>query len=180
MDAGAIVVQRSHPIPDMEKLAGAMLTGINPNLATVKFQTFPQQIDDRFTEERLIARLTSPFGGLALLLAAIGLYGVAAYTVLRRTAQIGIRKALGAERIRVVGKVIRAAMLQTLLGLALGAPVAMLCVRYVKSQLYPITSVPPDVLIGAVGMVAAAAALAGIIPAKRAASIDPAQALRVE
>jgi ABC-type antimicrobial peptide transport system permease subunit len=146
----------------------------------VKFQTFQQQIDDRFIEERLIARLTSLFGLLALLLAAIGLYGVTAYTVVRRTPEIGIRMALGAERGRVIAMVMRGAMLQALIGLAIGAPVAMLCVRYVKSQLYDITSVNLAVMTGAIVTLGAAAVIAGIIPAKRAASIDPVRALRIE
>jgi macrolide transport system ATP-binding/permease protein len=178
--AGAIVVQTSHPEPDMEKLARDTLADINPNLTIVKFQTFQQQIDDRFTEERLIALLTSLFGGLALLLAAIGLYGVTAYTVVRRTPEIGIRMALGAERGRVILMVMRGAMLQALAGLAIGAPIAILCVRYVKSQLYEITSVNPVVMIGAIATLAVAAVIAGIIPAKRAASIDPVRALRIE
>src|SRR6202021_2152434 len=93
MYAGALVIQTSHPIPGFEKLVDNTLSRINPNLATGKFQTFQQQIDDRFTEERLIARLTSLFGLLALLLAAIGLYGVTADTVVRRTPEIGIRMA---------------------------------------------------------------------------------------
>jgi macrolide transport system ATP-binding/permease protein len=146
----------------------------------VKFQTFQQQIDDRFTEEKLIARLTSLFGLLALLLAAIGLYGVTAYTVVRRTPEIGIRMALGAARGRVIGMVMRGAMLQAGLGLAIGIPVAIFCVRYVKSQLYEITSVNPQVMVGAVLVLSAAAAVAGLLPARRAASIDPVQALRIE
>ncbi|HWA94032.1 MAG TPA: ABC transporter permease [Terracidiphilus sp.] len=178
--AGAIVVQTSRPVPDMEKLAYATLTGINPNLTIVKFQTFQQQINDQFTQERLIARLTSLFGVLALLLAAIGLYGVTAYTVVRRTPEIGIRMALGAERIRVIGMVMRGAMLQTLVGLLIGAPIAIVCIRWVKSQLYDITAVDPRVLAGAILILAAATAIAGLIPAKRAASIDPARALRIE
>jgi predicted permease len=180
MYAGAIVVQTARPMPDMEKLALKTLTDINPNLTIVKFQTFQQQIDDIFTEERMIARLTSLFGALALLLAAIGLYGVTAYTVVRRTPEIGIRMALGAERSRVIGMVMRGAMLQALIGLAIGAPIAILCVRYVKSQLYEITSVNLTVMIGAIATLGIAAAIAGIIPAKRAASIDPVRALRVE
>jgi predicted permease len=180
MYAGAIVVQTARPVPEMEKLALATLAGINPNLTIVKFQTFQQQINDRFTEERLIARLTSLFGALALLLAAIGLYGVTAYTVVRRTPEIGIRMALGAERSRVIAMVMRGAMLQALVGLAIGAPIAMLCVRYVKSQLYEITSVNPAVMAGAIATLAVAAAVAGIIPARRAASIDPVKALRIE
>lgn len=180
MYAGAMVIQTSRPIPGFEKIVGDTLASINPNLTIVKFQTFQQQIDDRFIEERLIARLTSLFGLLALLLAAIGLYGVTAYTVVRRTPEIGIRMALGAARARVIGMVMRGAMLQALIGLAVGIPVAIFCVRYVKSQLYEITSVNTTVMAGAIGVLALAACIAGLIPACRAASINPVQALRVE
>jgi predicted permease len=180
MYAGALVIQTSRPIPGLEKIVGDTLASINPNLTIVKFQTFQQQIDDRFTEERLIARLTSLFGLLALLLAAIGLYGVTAYTVVRRTPEIGIRMALGAARSRVIGTVMRGAMLQAIVGLAIGIPVAMFCVRYVKSQLYEITSVNVPVMAIAIGVLVLAAAVAGIIPAQRAASIDPVRALRVD
>ena len=178
--AGAMVIQTERPVPDMEKLAGETLASVNPNLTIVKFQTFQQQIDGQFTEERMIARLTSLFGALALLLAALGLYGVTAYTVVRRTPEIGIRMALGAERSRVIGMVMRGAMFQAVIGLALGAPIAVLCVRYVKSQLYEITSVNLPVMLGAIGTLAIAAAIAGMIPARRAASIDPVKALRIE
>ena len=178
--AGALVIQTAHPIPGFEKIVGDTLGGINPNLTVVKFQTFQQQIDDQFIQERLIARLTSLFGGLALLLAAIGLYGVTAYTVVRRTPEIGIRMALGAERSRVISMVMRGAMLQAVAGLIIGAPIAMLCVRYVKSQLFDITTVNPTVMIGAIVTLTLAAAIAGIIPARRAASIDPVKALRID
>jgi predicted permease len=180
MYAGAIVIQTAHPIAGFEKMVGDTLSSINPNLTIVKFQTFQQQIDDRFIDERLIARLTSLFGLLALLLAAIGLYGVTAYTVARRTPEIGIRMALGAARSRVIGTVMRGAMLQAVTGLAIGVPVAIFCVRYVKSQLYEITSVNVPVMTIAIGVLALAAAIAGIIPARRAASIDPVRALRIE
>ncbi len=180
MYAGAIVIQTARPIPGFEKIVGDTLSSINPNLSIVKFQTFQQQIDDRFIEERLIARLTSLFGLLALLLAAIGLYGVTSYTVVRRTPEIGIRMALGAARTRVIGMVMRGAMLQALIGLAIGIPVAVFCVRFVKSQLYEITSVNVPVMAGAIGVLILAAAIAGLIPARRAASIDPVKALRVD
>ncbi|HEY2470483.1 MAG TPA: ABC transporter permease [Terracidiphilus sp.] len=180
MFAGALVIQTSRPIPGFEKIVGDTLASINPNLTIVKFQTFQQQIDDRFIEERLIARLTSLFGLLALLLAAIGLYGVTAYTVVRRTPEIGIRMALGAARSRVIAGVMRGAMLQTVAGLAIGIPVAVFCVRFVKSQLYDITSVNIPVMSIAIGVLVLAAAIAGIIPARRAASIDPVRALRIE
>ena len=180
MYAGALVIQTGHPIAGFEKTVGDTLASINPNLTMVKFQSFQQQIDDRFIDERLIARLTSLFGLLALLLAAIGLYGVTAYTVARRTAEIGIRMALGAARSRVIGTVMRGAMLQAVAGLAIGIPVAIFCVRYVKSQLFEITSVNVPVMAIAIGVLALAAAIAAIIPARRAASIDPVKALRIE
>ena len=178
--AGAIVIQTAHPMPDMESIARQTLASINPNLAIVKFQTFDEQIADRFTEDRMIARLTTLFGALALLLATIGLYGVTAWTVARQTSEIGIRMALGAERPRVIAMVMRGAMIQTLLGLAIGIPVALFCVRYVKAQLYNITSVDPALLVVSIATLGLAASLAGFIPARRAASIDPAQALRTE
>jgi ABC-type antimicrobial peptide transport system permease subunit len=165
---------------DMEVIARKTLAGINQNLTVVKFQTFDEQIADRFTEERMISRLTTLFGALALLLAAIGLYGVTAYAVVRRTPEIGIRMALGAERGGVIAMIMRGAMLQTLLGLAIGIPVAMLCVRFVKTQLYEITSADHTVMTGSIVTLAVAACIAAVIPARRAASIDPVKALRVE
>jgi macrolide transport system ATP-binding/permease protein len=178
--AGAIVVAADRPMNDMEKLAQRTLSEINPNLTIVKYQTFDQQIADRFNDSRMIAQLTSFFGGLALLLATIGLYGVTAYTVVRRTSEIGIRMALGAERTRVIGMVMRGAMTQAFLGLIVGVPVAMLCVRYVKTQLYEIASVDLGVMAVAIVVLVIAACIAGMIPARRAASINPVEALRVE
>ena len=180
MFAGALVIQTALPIAGFEKTVGDTLASINPNLTLVKFQTFQQQIDDRFIEERLITRLTTLFGLLALLLAAIGLYGVTSYTVVRRTPEIGIRMALGAARSHVVTMVIRGAMIQAVVGLAIGIPIAIVCVRFVKSQLYETNGVDWSVMSIAVGVLALTAAIAGIIPARRAASIDPVRALRIE
>jgi macrolide transport system ATP-binding/permease protein len=180
MYAGAMVLQTSRPMPGFEKIVRDTLASVNPNLTVVKFQTFEQQINDRFIDERLIARLTSLFGLLALLLAAIGLYGVTAYTVVRRTPEIGVRMALGAGRSHVIGTVMRGAMLQAVIGVAIGIPVAIFCVRYVKSQLYDITTVNMPVMIVAIGVLVFAAAIAGIIPAQHAASLDPVRALRIE
>jgi ABC-type antimicrobial peptide transport system permease subunit len=178
--AGAIVLKTSHPMSDMESITRKTLAGINPNLTVVKFQTFNEQVGDRFTQERMIAQLTSLFGGVALLLATIGLYGVTAYTVGRRTSEIGIRMALGAQRGSVVAMVMRGAVVQAAIGLAIGIPTAIFCVKYVKSQLYEITSADPSVLAIAIAALAIAAAIAGLIPARRAAKIDPMQALRIE
>jgi predicted permease len=178
--AGAIVLQTDRPMSDIESLTRRTLASINPNLTVVKFQTFSDQIADRFTEERMVARLTSLFGGLALLLATIGLYGVTAYGVVRRTSEIGIRMALGAERGSVISMILRGALVETAVGLIIGAPIAWLSVRFIQSQLYEINTAGAGVLALAIGTLAAATLIAGIIPARRAASIDPVQALRTE
>ncbi|MGA3048402.1 MAG: ABC transporter permease [Terracidiphilus sp.] len=178
--AGAMVLETAGPVNGMEKIAQKTLASINPNLTVVLFQTFDEQISNMFTEQRMIARLTMLFGALALLLATVGLYGVTAYSVVRRTPEIGIRMALGAERTGVVVMVLRGALFQTLFGLAIGIPVALLSVRLIKSQLYEITSADAQVMTGAIIALVVAACIAGIIPARRAASIDPVQALRTE
>jgi macrolide transport system ATP-binding/permease protein len=178
--AGAIVLETEQPMNDMESLSRKTLAAINPNLTVVKFQTFDQQIADRFTEERMIAQLMLLFGALALLLATLGLYGVTAYTVARRTSEIGIRMALGANRSSVIGMVMRGAMTQAAIGLAVGVPIAFLCVRYVKALLYEATGVDTGVLAIAILTLTIAAGVAGFIPARRAASTNPMQALRTE
>jgi predicted permease len=178
--AGTMVLKTERPIDDMEKITRKTLAGINPNLTVAQFQTFSEQIAIQFTQQRLIARLTMLFGALALLLATIGLYGVTAYSVERRTPEIGIRMALGAERGGLVAMVMRGAMIQTALGLAIGIPVALLSVRFVRSQLYEITSADARVMTGAIVALTVATWVAGIIPARRAASIDAAKALRAE
>jgi len=180
MYAGAIVLKTDQPIPEMEEGARKTLASINSNLSVVKFQSFEAQIADQFSEARMLSRLTMLFSGLALLLATLGLYGVTAYGIARRTAEIGIRMALGAKRAGVTAMVMRSAILQALLGLAIGIPAAMMCVHYVASQLYEIKVVNIGILAGAVSTMIVAAGLAGLIPALRAASIDPAQALRTE
>jgi ABC-type antimicrobial peptide transport system permease subunit len=164
----------------MEAVARRTLAGINPNLSVVKFQTFDAQIGDQFTSERMLSKLMTLFGALALLLATVGLYGVTSYTVAQRTSEIGIRMALGAERGGVIAMIMRGAMIQALVGLGIGMPVALLCVRFVKSQLYEITYVDASVMLGAIVTLAIAASIAAIVPARRAASINPVQALRME
>jgi ABC-type antimicrobial peptide transport system permease subunit len=128
----------------------------------------------------MLARLTMLFGALALLLAMIGLYGVSAYSVARRTSEIGIRMALGAERGKVAIMIMRSAVIQAALGLIIGAPIALLCVRFVKAQLYEVTGVNAALLLTAVLILIVSASFAGWIPARRAASIEPATALRNE
>jgi macrolide transport system ATP-binding/permease protein len=178
--AGAIVLQTDRPMNNIEALTRQTLSSINLNLTVVKFQTFEQQIADCFNDERMIARLTMLFGALGLLLATIGLYGVTAYTVARRTREIGLRMAVGAERRSVVAMVMRTAIAQLAMGLTIGIPVALVCVRFVKAQLYEVTSADPIIVLGAIVTLTVAACVAGMLPARRAASIDPVQALRSE
>ena len=180
MYASAMVLKTDRSIPQMEELTRKTLAEINPNLSVVNFQTFDEQIAGMFGQDRLLARLTMLFGGLALLLATLGMYGVTAYGVARRTAEIGIRMALGARRAGVTLMVMRGALLQAVVGLCIGVPVALMCVRFVVAQLYDVTQVDVCALAGSVIVLVVAAALAGLIPARRAASIEPARALRAE
>jgi len=124
--------------------------------------------------------LTMLFGLLALVLASVGLYGITSYAVARRTGEIGLRMALGADRSNVVRLVLRGAFVQVGLGLALGIPIALAGGRYMADQLFGVRSYDPLSIAMAAVILSAAAALAGFIPARRAASIEPMQALRTE
>jgi len=178
--AGTMVIETAAPMSNIEEITRRTLAEINPNFTVMLFQKFSDQIALTFTGERMLSRLMTLFGALALLLATIGLYGVTAYGVERRTSEIGIRMALGAERSRVVAMVMRGAAWQTIAGLLIGIPVAMLSVRFVESQLYEITSADFHVMTAAIAILTLAACVAGLIPARRAASIEPARALRME
>ena len=153
---------------------------IDPNLTVTSILTFDEQLKRNFNQERLVASLTSLYGQLALLLAAIGLYGVTANHVARRTSEIGLRMALGADRRRVLGMVLRRAMTQTAIGLAIGLPIALLASRGLSSQLYGVTSHDPIVVSTAVAVLVIAGIAASIVPARRAATIDPIKALKNE
>jgi predicted permease len=181
--AGQLVLQMKGLTPGLEEQVRKTLTSIDPNLSVDHYQTFEHQIESNVSEERMIARLTLLFGLLALVLAAVGLYGVTAYTVQRQTQEIGVRMALGSSRGSIVGMVLRGAMLQTAIGMLIGIPVAMFCVRFIKSvqsQLYQVVGWDASVIAAAVCTLAAAACVAGIIPARGAASVNPVEALRAE
>ena len=135
---------------------------------------------NNFDQERLIARLTTLFGLLALGLAAVGLYGITSYSVARRTSEIGLRMALGADRGRVVRLVLHGAFLQVGIGLVLGIPIALIGAHYMADQLFAVKAWDPLSMAVAIVVLSAAAALAAFIPARRAASIEPMEALRVE
>ena len=133
---GSIILVTTGPIPGLEHQVRQALEEINPNLNVNNYETLAGQIGDRLSQEKLVARLTLLFSLLALALAAVGLYGVTAYTVAQRGSEIGIRMALGAERGDIVWMVLQGAIVQAGLGLLIGVPVALLCARYVQSQLF--------------------------------------------
>jgi ABC-type antimicrobial peptide transport system permease subunit len=153
---------------------------INPNLTMLEFETFAEQVKNRFLQQEILVQLTAVFGFLALALAAIGLYGVTAYSVAQRTSEIGIRMALGADRGGILQMVMRSALLQAGIGLAIGLPAAILGGRLMASLLYNVHPWDPEVLIATTVILAIAAFLAGVIPAQRAASVEPMVALRIE
>jgi predicted permease len=176
----AIEIQTRGEISGLETQIRRVLSQINPDLAVVDFQSFASQVKANFTQQAMIAKLTSFFGVLALILASIGLYGVTSYTVERRTSEIGIRMALGADRMNMLGMVLRGAFAQVGIGLAIGIPVTVLGGRLMASQLYGVKAHDPAVLVITTMVLAAAAFIAAVIPARRAANTEPMLALRTE
>ena len=128
----------------------------------------------------MIASLTWLFGAIGLLLAAVGLYGITAYTVERQTAEIGVRMALGADRASVVGMVLRGAFVQVSVGLALGIPAAIVSGALIASRLFDVRPWDPALLVRAALLLVLATLVAAFIPARRAAGLDPMWALRIE
>jgi predicted permease len=173
-------IQFAGPADEMAQQVRRVLAGINPNLSVVHMNTFGEQVFDVFNEQRLIARLTELFSLLALLLASIGLYGVTAYNIARRTSEIGIRMAVGADRGDIVAMVLRGAFWQIGAGLIIGVPLVILAGKLMASKLYGVGAFNPLILSGAIVVLAFSAFLAGLVPARRAASIEPVKALRIE
>jgi len=128
----------------------------------------------------LLATISTFFGGLALLLASLGLYGLMAYAVARRTTEIGIRMALGARSERIIWLVLRQTLLLVLAGVAAGVPLAIWLSRFTKSLLFGVAPADPLIIAGSVALLISIAILAGFLPARRASRIDPMVALRYE
>ncbi len=164
----------------LEPQVRQILSDIDPNLTLRKVQTLQEQVDAEFEQQRAVAQMTGMFGILALILAAVGLYGVTAYSVERRTSEIGVRMALGANRGNVVRLVLRGAFLQILIGLLIGIPISIGCAHLIAAQLYHVKGWDPVVLSGSIVALCVCALIASIIPARRAASINPVKALRTE
>jgi predicted permease len=177
---GGMMLVTNTPPGVLEPLLTRTLAEIDPNLTMTDVRTMQQQIDLSFDQERAVASLAGLFGIVALLLAAVGLYGVTAYTVAQRTNEIGIRMALGADRAKVVQMVLGGAFKRVVFGLILGLPLAVGCGRLISAQLYGISSWDPLALSVAASALAVCAFFAAIIPASRAACISPMNALRTE
>ena len=167
-------------MPGLQAQVRRALMGINPNLSMLNFQSFAGQVKDQFGQDQLVVQLTSIFGILALVLAAIGLYGVTAYSVAQRTSEIGIRMALGADRSGILRLVLRGAFVQAGIGLLIGIPGALIAGHFMASMLYGVHPWDPRVLAGTTVILALAAFLASAIPARRAAGVQPMEALRTE
>jgi ABC-type antimicrobial peptide transport system permease subunit len=180
MFMNSMVLSFNRPQTNADALIRQTMASIDPNLTVMDLRTFDAQVAGNFNQERLIARLTSLFGILALILASVGLYGVMSYFVARRTGEIGIRMALGATRQGVVAMVLRGALWQIVIGLALGIPAALFVGHLMANELYGVGSYDPLSFIAAAAALAVCAAIAGFLPARRAASIEPMQALRIE
>ncbi len=177
---GGIMLVTNTPTGVLEPLLTRTLAEVDPNLTITSVRTMEQQIALSFDQERAVASLASLFGIVALLLAAVGVYGVTAYTVAQRTNEIGIRMALGADRAKVVQLVLHGAFKRVMIGLMLGLPLAIGAGRLIAAQLYGVTSWDPFALTVAASALALCAFFATIIPATRAASISPMDALRIE
>jgi ABC-type antimicrobial peptide transport system permease subunit len=176
----AIELETNGAVPGLESQVRNALAQVNPNLTVIDFMPFSEQVAGNFAQQSMVASLTSLFGLLALVLASIGLYGVTSYSVARRTGEIGIRMALGADRFAVLKMVLKGAFLQVVLGLAIGIPLTILGGRAMASQLFGIKPWDPLILATTAMVLGAAAFVASAIPARRAASIEPMQALRTD
>jgi ABC-type antimicrobial peptide transport system permease subunit len=177
---GGIVLVTSMSAAALEPLVTRTVAEVDPNLTIISVRTMQQQVELTFNQERAVASLAGLFGIVALLLAAIGLYGVTAYMVAQRTNEIGIRMALGADRGDVLGLVLRLAFRRVAIGLLLGVPLAIGAGRLISAQLYGVRFWDPVALGSAAGALALAALIAALIPAGRAAAISPMHALRLD
>jgi putative ABC transport system permease protein len=166
--------------PGMEERVRKALASVDPNLVLYGVEPYTQVVSADFQQQNMIATLTTLFGALGLMLAAIGLYGVMAYMVEQRTSEIGVRMALGADRGSVVKMVLRGAFSQVGIGLALGIPAAIGAGQLMTGQLFGVKPWDPVMLASATLLLALAALLASLIPARRAAGVEPMVALRNE
>lgn len=165
---------------NFEQVVRRTLANIDPNLTVLRLTTFDGQISGSFNSTRLIAQLTAMYGLLALVLASVGIFGVASHMVTQRTHEIGIRMALGASRSSVLAMIVRASMTPITVGLCVAIPAVAAGGHVIASQLYDIRSYDPLVLAGATAVLLVSAVLASLLPARRAASLDPLPTLHAD
>ncbi|HTS61165.1 MAG TPA: ABC transporter permease [Candidatus Acidoferrales bacterium] len=175
-----MVMRTQAPVSALLKSLYRELNNLGPAIAFERIGTLRQHVDDSIYEQRLLAALGSVFGTLALVLAAVGLYGVVAYGTARRTSEIGIRIALGARRAQVIWMVLRDSLVLVGAGLAVGLPAAFAAARAVESVLFGIQPSDPATFACTVGILAAIGVAASFVPAQRAAGLEPSQVLRHE
>jgi len=153
---------------------------LDSSVAIDSVATMEMQIDQGLSQERMLAFLSTVLGGISVALAAIGLYGVLAFSVSRRTREIGIRMAVGADRTGIVGMVLRESLWIVVAGIAAGIPLALGCGRFTSSLLYGLNPQDARTAIAATSLLAVVALVAALLPAWRAARVDPMSALRSE
>ncbi len=178
--AGGILLVSDTPPGVLEPQVARTLAEVDPNLAVITIRTLAEQVERTFDQQRAVASLAGLFGMVALVLAAIGLYGVTAYSVARRTGEIGVRMALGADRNRIIGLVLGGAFQRVGVGLLLGLPLAVGAGYLLSAQLYGVSFWDPPALSVAATALTLAALAASIVPALRAAALAPMRALRTD
>src|ERR1035437_8448276 len=178
---GAVIYLRTTPPPEtVEAAVRQTIHQLDPTLVVDGLRTMEEQVDRSASDERALAFLAIGFSALAMLLAAVGLYGVLAYSTEQRTREIGVRLALGAQRSSVIGLVLREMLLIAAIAVVVALPSTIALARLFRSQLYGVTFADPLTLAVAVGLTAVMVALAAALPARRAARVEPMQALRTE
>jgi hypothetical protein len=175
---GAMALVTSQPASVMEPAIRRVVAEVDPSLTILTVRTMEDQVALSFNQQRAVAGLATLFGAVALMLAAIGLYSVTAYTVAQQTNEIGVRMALGADRSRIATHVLRGAFTWVLTGLLLGLPLAVAAGRAISDQLYQVPFWDPAAIGFATTTLAMAALVAALIPAMKAAGISPTNALR--
>jgi predicted permease len=163
----------------LARSVGAALTGVDPALSYT-FRLLTDHVDASVRQERIVAMLSGLFGGLAVLIAALGIYGLTSYTVNRRFTEIGIRMALGAQRAQVLGLILTQSLTLTAIGIGLGLAAASALTRYVRGMLFGLMPLDPETFVGVATLFALVATTAAWIPAHRATRVDPLAALRTE